>query len=364
MSPDPVSLPGSLLPDTPATPNAASVLTAATPGDAGVGLSGVGLSLSSLPPPPLPADCDLSDFRFMPLDIGRLLGSHVWIAAAEEPKIAHAMLSLWCEAWRQVPSGSLPNHDKVLMRLAQCDSREWQRIRPGAMDGFVLCADNRWYHPHLTDKAMAAWERRLEYRHRMQRVRTGRKPRPGEPGGNEGSEQIPAAGGINHQGDAAAADDFHAANEQDNSMPSVHNSVHSPGHNPVDSDEHNTVSPLPLSREDREKDKKRKREGEGKTFERRGTRLPPHWVLPDEWRLAAEETCTQFKLSPGNLDLEAAKFRDFWLAKPGVGAVKLDWRATWLNWIRRMDQSTPHTPKTGFDPVAYLAKQQAGKGAA
>lgn len=33
-------------------------------------------------------------------------------------------------------------------------------------------------------------------------------------------------------------------------------------------------------------------------------------------------------------EAEAAKFRDFWLAKPGKDGTKLNWDATWRNWIR------------------------------
>lgn len=30
-----------------------------------------------------------------------------------------------------------------------------------------------------------------------------------------------------------------------------------------------------------------------------------------------------------------ASFRDFWVAKPGQGGVKLDWDATFRNWVRK-----------------------------
>lgn len=34
-----------------------------------------------------------------------------------------------------------------------------------------------------------------------------------------------------------------------------------------------------------------------------------------------------------DLDLETEKFRNYWAAKAGSGATKLDWPATWRNWI-------------------------------
>lgn len=61
----------------------------------------------------------------------------------------------------------------------------------------------------------------------------------------------------------------------------------------------------------------------------RGTRL-----LPD-WRPSVEGVAYCREKRP---DLEVAevadRFRDFWIATPGQRGVKLDWEATWRNWIR------------------------------
>jgi nicotinamide mononucleotide adenylyltransferase len=38
----------------------------------------------------------------------------------------------------------------------------------------------------------------------------------------------------------------------------------------------------------------------------------------------------------------ADQFRDYWIAKAGAGATKLDWEATWRNWVRRIEK-----PKNG-----------------
>jgi hypothetical protein len=32
------------------------------------------------------------------------------------------------------------------------------------------------------------------------------------------------------------------------------------------------------------------------------------------------------------------QFRDYWSAKAGSGATKLDWQATWRNWVRNQKQ--------------------------
>lgn len=63
----------------------------------------------------------------------------------------------------------------------------------------------------------------------------------------------------------------------------------------------------------------------------KGTRLPPNWVLPSEWR----EWAINEGFPAPSIDTEAAKFRDWWVSKAGAGGVKRDWPATWRLWIRR-----------------------------
>lgn len=63
---------------------------------------------------------------------------------------------------------------------------------------------------------------------------------------------------------------------------------------------------------------------------KRGTRLPSDWVLPAGWgRWALEQGHSE-----STIRLEADKFADFWRAKGGKDAAKLDWEATWRNWMR------------------------------
>jgi hypothetical protein len=46
------------------------------------------------------------------------------------------------------------------------------------------------------------------------------------------------------------------------------------------------------------------------------------------------------------VEMEVCKFRDYWTALPGQKGVKLDWPATWRNWIRRNLPSNRHGPPT------------------
>jgi hypothetical protein len=69
--------------------------------------------------------------------------------------------------------------------------------------------------------------------------------------------------------------------------------------------------------------------GEGAQRRQRATRLPSDFSLPDDW--------ITFCITE-RPDLDPAKtfdkFRDYWTAKAGKDGAKLNWSATWRNWVR------------------------------
>lgn len=67
----------------------------------------------------------------------------------------------------------------------------------------------------------------------------------------------------------------------------------------------------------------------------RGTRLPENWRVPDEWAAWAKRIRPDW--SSQGIVRESLRFRDHWLSKAGKDAVKVNWEATWRNWIRRAD---------------------------
>lgn len=70
-----------------------------------------------------------------------------------------------------------------------------------------------------------------------------------------------------------------------------------------------------------------------KRSQARGARLPGDWTLPGPW---AEWVRVNFPtVTEAELTREADTFRDYWIAKPGAQACKLDWEATWRNWCRK-----------------------------
>ena len=90
------------------------------------------------------------------------------------------------------------------------------------------------------------------------------------------------------------------------------------------------------------------RSGEG-----RASRLPADWTLPDPWREWALQERPD--LDPA---LTAAKFADYWHAKAGQDGRKLDWLATWRNWVR--EEKAPRS----ISPPHSSAAKYAGAAAA
>ncbi|MXV11620.1 DUF1376 domain-containing protein [Xanthomonas sp. LMG 8992] len=108
---------------------------------------------------------------FMPLDVNRLRDSDLAITSTGDE--FKAAVLLWCAAWNQSPAASLPQDDLSLSAYAGYgpDVRRWKRVKAGALRGFVLCSDGRYYHPVIAIKALEAWAERLEFREMKQNER-------------------------------------------------------------------------------------------------------------------------------------------------------------------------------------------------
>lgn len=125
-----------------------------------------GVLMSDLPNPPVPADCDLTDFQYMELDVRRLRDSK--FASTPNGDAFRAGVMLWCAAWHQVPAASLPDDDIELASLAgygrmAFSVKEWKKVRAEALTGFVKCSDGRLYHMVIAEKAVAAHASRERY---------------------------------------------------------------------------------------------------------------------------------------------------------------------------------------------------------
>jgi len=77
--------------------------------------------------------------------------------------------------------------------------------------------------------------------------------------------------------------------------------------------------------------KMKKESRRGSATASRGTRIDPNWQPTPEDRAVA----TAEGFSSPETDREVLQFRDYWKSASGSNAVKLDWSATWRNWVRR-----------------------------
>lgn len=90
------------------------------------------------------------------------------------------------------------------------------------------------------------------------------------------------------------------------------------------------------------------------TANTRGMRIPEGWEPSDELR--RQMTAERPEV---NIDAEVLKFVDYWKAKTGKDATKLDWPATFRNWIRNARVEQPRSRPGGFDLSAAMSRAEA-----
>lgn len=87
------------------------------------------------------------------------------------------------------------------------------------------------------------------------------------------------------------------------------------------SDATKEFSPAPLSENPPQKEKTPKG-----VKKKNGSRLPEDFKPDIEWAISRG-------LSRQDAEGQAERFANYWRAKPGAAGVKLDWDATWRNWV-------------------------------
>jgi hypothetical protein len=93
-----------------------------------------------------------------------------------------------------------------------------------------------------------------------------------------------------------------------------------------------------------ERERETEREGEQKT-QSRGTRLPADWKPSDDQiAFCKAERPDLHPVATGD------RFRDYWIAQPGTKGVKLDWDATWRNWVRAEKAGGAKSANSSIEP--------------
>ena len=232
---------------------------------------------------------------WMPLYVGDYLGDTQRLTTEQHG----AYLLLILDYWRNGPA---PDDDAVLQQITKLDKAAWKKHRPALARLFQI-EGGEWQHKRIEQElgnAAANAERRSDKAKKGAAARWGKH-------GPSNDQAMPAA----------CSDDA-------TSMPGAM------------LDECAPQSPSPV----------RRTTDKSVVAAQRANRLPPDFAVPPEWHAwaVADRNWTH-----GDSLEEAARFVDYWHAKSGRDATKLDWQATWRNWCRTSNR-TAKKFASGYGP--------------
>lgn len=225
----------------------------------------------------------MSKTPFMPLWVSDFVGDTMDLDASE---IGAYMLLLMAQ-WNR-DGESLPNDSEKLKRICRC-GREWPKVW-GVLERFFQTDENGIYSKRLRlEAASVAAKREVNAQH----------------------------GALGGKAKALKTNSARLASA-------------------TISLERNSSIPEPEPEIEKE-------EGKPSSKKVRASRLADDWFLPQQWgEWAVTEGCTV-----EGIRIEADKFKDHWKAAAGATASKLDWQATWRNWIRNAMQKNPKLKASG-----------------
>lgn len=116
----------------------------------------------------------------------------------------------------------------------------------------------------------------------------------------------------------------------------------------VDSDVDGNVDGEASTQTSTREEKRREEKKETKAEAQRATRLPADWE-PNESEI---EFCQQERPDL-NVRSVADQFRDYWIAQAGAKGRKVDWTATWRNWVRNQRGGKPGGSQNDQPKLVY-----------
>ncbi len=123
-------------------------------------------------PPPYPADTKAKGWRFE-LDYEQIEQSSTWALAGPEGR--PWLLMLWMTAWRQVPSGSMPNDEEVVAALIGMPPKLWSKHRKAMMRGWSLADDGLLYHPTVSARVLEMLDYRRKNAERVAKFKLAKR---------------------------------------------------------------------------------------------------------------------------------------------------------------------------------------------
>jgi uncharacterized protein YdaU (DUF1376 family) len=92
----------------------------------------------------MPKDSSYPAFLFYPDDFAS--DGKVEMMNTEE---VGAYILLICKAWREEPTGTLPNSDSILARWARLTPPRWMKCKANVLAAFYFAEDSRWHQKRL-----------------------------------------------------------------------------------------------------------------------------------------------------------------------------------------------------------------------
>ena len=246
------------------------------------------VSGAALPAPPYPEDTRAGNYLFS-LDVHRVFKSDTWTLAPAD--VRPWLLMLWMMSWDRIPCASYTDDDELIAAAIGMSLGQFQTHRKLLMRGWRKFSDGRLYHDYLTSRVHEMLEGRAQFAARQRRHRAT-KPIDS----NNVTRMSRVTNGVS-RADVDVDVDFNVKEK----IKSV------------------VVADAPTAPPE-------------KRLAKRATRLSGDWFLPDEWR--------DWAVRVHGIDAQKAvrislDFRDYWHAKAGPQACKLDWQATWRRWVRK-----------------------------
>lgn len=235
---------------------------------------------------------------WMPLYIGDYLADTTRLTTEQHG----AYLLLIMDYWR---NGSPPDDDNVLSSVVKSSLGAWKKMRP-LIASFFLIENGLWKHSRIDREIEDAIAGKLRAETRAVKAAEARWAK--------------------HNADKAASNATSISQALPDECPSQ-----SPSPSP-------TLKTKSNSKEDAT-----------------ATRLPADWMPTDE-----QIEFLKTERPELNLNMVAERFRDYWISQPGAKGRKVNWTATWRNWVR--NESAPRANALAkpekFDPTAYVNRNR------
>lgn len=248
---------------------------------------------------------------WMPLFIGDYLADTTRLTTEQHG----AYLLLIMDYWR---NGAPPDDDLILSNITKMQQRDWKKTKNAVMTFFTL-ENGAWVHSRIEKELEDAAAGKKKAEEKAKKAAEARWGKASAEHKNENTQSIATS-----------------------NAPSILQALHEecPSQSPSPS-----LKPL-----------------KSKTESATASRLPADWMpSPDDIAFCERE---RPELS---VEATAHSFRDYWIAVPGVKGRKVDWAATWRNWVRNERATKMQIAQTrnvvpiDFDAARKAADQEARK---